>query len=152
MCDSLRLTGRSNHSLQEQEPQNDTWHKVVVVNTHLRPIPWPSSPTPSMSTPSASPTMNLHYQLAVCFTHGWLVLRLLCVLHICWSVHESGNSRSKQLIVMPTELLTEREWLPGALEWIEILDLFYQHARLQLWLYSTNDLPYPTELEGVFNL
>ena len=28
---------------------------------------------------------------------------------------ESGNARSEQLLVMPTELLTNREWLPGEL-------------------------------------
>jgi len=28
---------------------------------------------------------------------------------------ESGNTRSEQLLVMPTELLTNREWLPGEL-------------------------------------
>jgi len=28
---------------------------------------------------------------------------------------ESGNARSKQLLVMPTDLLTNREWLPGEL-------------------------------------
>jgi len=28
---------------------------------------------------------------------------------------KSGNARSKQLLVMPTELLTNREWLPGEL-------------------------------------
>ena len=28
---------------------------------------------------------------------------------------ESGNARSKQLLVMPTESLTSREWLPGEL-------------------------------------
>ena len=26
---------------------------------------------------------------------------------------ESGNARSEQLLVMPTEQLTDREWLPG---------------------------------------
>jgi len=28
---------------------------------------------------------------------------------------ESGNTRSEQLLMMPTELLTNREWLPGEL-------------------------------------
>ena len=28
---------------------------------------------------------------------------------------ESGNTRSEQLLVVPTELLTNREWLPGEL-------------------------------------
>jgi len=28
---------------------------------------------------------------------------------------ESGNARSEQLLVMPTELLSNREWLPGEL-------------------------------------
>ena len=28
---------------------------------------------------------------------------------------ESGNTRSEQLLVMPTESLTNREWLPGEL-------------------------------------
>jgi len=28
---------------------------------------------------------------------------------------KSGNATSKQLLVMPTELLTNREWLPGEL-------------------------------------
>ena len=28
---------------------------------------------------------------------------------------ESGNARSEQLFIMPTELLTIREWLPGEL-------------------------------------
>ena len=28
---------------------------------------------------------------------------------------ESGNARSKQLLMMPTESLTSREWLPGEL-------------------------------------
>jgi len=28
---------------------------------------------------------------------------------------ESGNARSEQLLVMPTQLLTNREWLPGEL-------------------------------------
>jgi len=28
---------------------------------------------------------------------------------------ESGNARSEQLLVVPTELLTNREWLPGEL-------------------------------------
>jgi len=28
---------------------------------------------------------------------------------------KSGNARSEQLLVMPTELLTNREWLPGEL-------------------------------------
>ena len=28
---------------------------------------------------------------------------------------ESGNARSEQLLVMPTELLTNRKWLPGEL-------------------------------------
>jgi len=28
---------------------------------------------------------------------------------------ESGNARSQQLLMMPTELLTNREWLPGEL-------------------------------------
>jgi len=27
----------------------------------------------------------------------------------------SGNARSEQLLVMPTESLTSREWLPGGL-------------------------------------
>ena len=66
MHDSLRLTGRSNHSLQEQEPQNDTWHKVVVVN-----FPDISDPHPdqlalpiSMSIPHAFPTLNSFLQHA----------------------------------------------------------------------------------------
>jgi len=28
---------------------------------------------------------------------------------------ESGNARREQLLVMPTEVLTNREWLPGEL-------------------------------------
>ena len=28
---------------------------------------------------------------------------------------ESGNTRSEELLVMPTESLTNREWLPGEL-------------------------------------
>jgi len=28
---------------------------------------------------------------------------------------KSGNTRSKQLLVVPTELLSNREWLPGEL-------------------------------------
>ena len=28
---------------------------------------------------------------------------------------KSGNARSEQLLVVPTELLTSREWLPGEL-------------------------------------
>ena len=28
---------------------------------------------------------------------------------------ESGNARTKQLLVVPTESLTNREWLPGVL-------------------------------------
>ena len=28
---------------------------------------------------------------------------------------ESGNARSEKLLLMPTELLTNREWLPGEL-------------------------------------
>ena len=28
---------------------------------------------------------------------------------------ESGNARTEQLLVVPTELLTNREWLPGEL-------------------------------------
>jgi len=28
---------------------------------------------------------------------------------------KSGNARREQLLVMPTELLTKREWLPGEL-------------------------------------
>jgi len=53
---------------------------------------------------------------------------------------ESGNTRSEQLLVMPTELLTDSEWLPwklltglGCSKALlvfknEILDLFLQHA------------------------
>ena len=55
---------------------------------------------------------------------------------------ESGNARSKQLLVVLTESLTNRDWLPGhvrALEWIrtlkarlafrdEISDLFFLKA------------------------
>jgi len=60
MHDSLRLTGRSNHSLQEQEPQNDTWHKVAVVNFQNISDPPPDQlalPT-SMSIPHVFPTLN----------------------------------------------------------------------------------------------
>ena len=32
---------------------------------------------------------------------------------------ESGNARSEQLLVMPTESLTNREWLPGELQNVE---------------------------------
>jgi len=37
--------------------------------------------------------------------------------HRCDDVRltESGNARSKQLLVVPTESLTNREWLPGEL-------------------------------------
>ena len=31
---------------------------------------------------------------------------------------ESGNARSEQLLVVPTESLTNREWLRRSLEWI----------------------------------
>jgi len=36
----------------------------------------------------------------------------LCVSHL---VRESGNARSEQLLMMLTELPTNREWLPGEL-------------------------------------
>ena len=37
--------------------------------------------------------------------------------HRCDGVRltESGNARTEQLLVVPTELLTNREWLPGEL-------------------------------------
>ena len=37
--------------------------------------------------------------------------------HRCHDVRltESGNARSKQLLVVPTEFLTNSEWLPGEL-------------------------------------
>ena len=60
MHDSLSLTGRFNHSLQEQEPQNDTWHKIAVVNFLNNSDPHPDQlalPT-LMSIPHAFPTLN----------------------------------------------------------------------------------------------
>jgi len=51
------------------------------------PYPDQLALTPSMPTPYASPTLNLHYQLAACEACSRLALRLLCVFHVCWSVH-----------------------------------------------------------------
>jgi len=42
---------------------------------------------------------------------------------------ESGDTRSELLLVMPTELLTNREWLPGSEHqrpgWYKISDLSF---------------------------
>jgi len=51
---------------------------------------------------------------------------------------KNGNTRSEQLLVMPTELLTNREWLPGELlsgselrrsSWVLAMNyFFYAHG------------------------
>ena len=81
MCDSLRLTGRSNHSLQEQEPQNDTWHKGAVVNFPNISDPHPDQlalPT-SMSIPHAFPTLKYCFcsTQACSLCHQWLLQYVL---------------------------------------------------------------------------
>jgi len=58
---------------------------------------------PLLRTQPAGPKITLHFL-------GLYLCMYLCASHL---LRDSGNARSEQLLMMPTELLTNREWLPG---------------------------------------
>ena len=45
--------------------------------------------------------------------------------HDCARLTESESTRGKQIVLMPTEPLTNREWLPGEVEMFEGPAVFF---------------------------